>query len=564
MVGMPESFSLPEFGSTEKNNFSEIQKNPEAQANANFVADEAQSRVFSLEDYLNSSGPETIKEFSNQNETGFGSKMIGLRSKLDVAATDEKKAEILDQWKKDSSEEIQQEQEQQQAAAAKDAFGVAEGEELKPEQQEKFDSAFASWETEGKTGYHGFVEEYAEAETPQEQQKLRQKLSSSGLTEEEIQRAITYSESKEYKSYRSRTKSVLVAQQAYEKGGTDGFIAVTEGIEDIDPEDIEALNKLMRENVEELAKTDKRFRSLVDFYEQEDLITERIEENFELENTREVSREVSEVLEASGTTESFNTLSEPAQARIADIVRNGGSTVVATMLQQNMTPSDNGYISVVSGVDVELNVADGNLYIVGEHAKENLVNRSQYKIDPPSPAGFDQTYLRMIVDQNEVASLAQPALHEVLLGLAGKFGDDAENSQLMGEDEANRFHNFIQLMFGEDNIEASQEVARLEDLGIIGNSEEGGQGFRVNNQRLERIHRAMVEYIPTATDNIRLHELGMNYRHFAALAAVWDYTGNDTILPNTTTLQQLTDSLPEDGPARTQALQEFCVQEGYL
>lgn len=555
---MPENIYKHEFGhQNPENNKNEALELGDILGDMQKVADE---RIFDIENAIDDSSESEKSEIEQSVQiSGF------TNADDEIISMMQSGNEKGDQ--NERAEEILQENAEENAnlminMIAMNIWGAEVVDEY-PEKLLIIRSALSTWKSnDDLSGLRLFKSKFNDPKiTEKEKAAMITRLQSSGLTDDEVNKLINFIIfSKESIDYVDNVRQAEKTKAAAEQGLIQKYY---EGTENIDPKNKEALLAQLDANFRMMAKENKALAEVLERQQRESVILQIIEQKIALreatENPPQTKEEIATVLKTTNTSEKFNSFPAPVQAKIEDIVREGGATVITTMMQRNMLPSDNGYEAEVSGARVELNVADGNLYIVGEHAYD-VMNRGQYKIDPPSPAGFDQTFLRMIVDQNEVASMAEPALHEVLLGIAEEFGDDARNNTLMQEDDANRFHNFIQLMLGEDNIEASEEISRLQKLGIIDSSESGG----VDHQRLSRIRRAIVEYIPTATDNIRIHQLGMDYQHFQTLADLWNHTGNDTILPSVDSLQKLTERLPADAIERSRVLQEYCEENGYI
>ena len=431
----------------------------------------------------------------------------------------------------------------------------------------KLQTALAPWATATDTlGITGFAQQYNHPNTtPEERAGMKTALMQNGLTAAEVTRFIEAVNSQLGIAHMKKVQEFEIVDAVIEKSKKEGADVLQKFLENMQtdqPITDEEFHELLQRNIQEFAEDDPIFRQLLQRQQTENQVILLMQQKIDVAAQ---PTEASTQLSDADTQARYEKLPEPVKQAMTRLVAQGGAPILTPMLQNNMQPSDNGYIAQVSGVDVELHTQDGALYIVGEHAKENLVNRSEYKIDPPTAAGFDETYIRMIVDQNGIASLHEPGMRQVLLGLAGKFGEDAENNTIMQADEANRFHNAMEIFFGADDIQASEEMNRLAELGIIGSTVEGGQGFRVNTQRTDSIHRAMAEYIPRSIDARRAHApQQIQYKHFAALAALWNYTGNDTILPTQNDLVQLTNSLPEDTTQRNQALQRYCEEHGYI
>lgn len=260
----------------------------------------------------------------------------------------------------------------------------------------------------------------------------------------------------------------------------------------------------------------------------------------ELKERAQDVQKAAEQLDQRGAGDLFNRLPPEGKLAVVDLVQKSNSVVAANFLSSRPTPSRNGLLTQISGAMVELRFSDRRLYLIGHHAADvRPLNRTRYAIDPATPEQFDDVYMHALMEQNGIDFLQDTRdVTDALALMIASF--DPDDNAMMTREQANRYHNMIDILAGGD-IPRDEEWRRFRELGLI------GSGNRVNTQRMFALGQAMRLYIDDARDTLRHHDaVYIGYEDLVTLTRIWDEKGDGfalgrpDMLPDPAELKRLT------------------------
>lgn len=246
-----------------------------------------------------------------------------------------------------------------------------------------------------------------------------------------------------------------------------------------------------------------------------------------------------QLLEFGVSPDTLASLPPQGQAAVQSVVENGGARMMGALLSNGVS-SDEGFVGNVAGQYVSLDYAEGELYLIGENAGDRA-NQLFYRIDPPTPAGFETVLIHSVGEQNRMPFIANhgPQAEMIWERLVGDPKDDG----FPEEGNIDRFRNFLVLLIGEGSPDEAEEEARLRQLGIITRDAQ-----TINRERVDLFVRALEKYVPSG---LVLHEgdspttvspesPSFNFQDALTLATLWD-TDNRRLPEDLNELKELTE-----------------------
>ena len=405
-------------------------------------------------------------------------------------------------------------------------------------------------------GFAKLHEEYLRALVTDDQEKIgeiKEMFQAEGFSEEETEKILAFIKSKEFGN---KAKAILRTEEQIKlidhdiKKGTNYYAKSLDVIANAeDDEDAQnKFDKFMEEAVEENEELAEEMKDVRELFERTEE-TEELYEEFQKQEAGEVPEAAEQpalsnaatvmLIEAGVTQSVINDLPPEGLAAIESVVDKGGAKVLGTLLANGVSLNDEAFVGKISGQHVSLSFSDRSLFLVGENAADRA-NQSFYKIDPPTPAGFEKILIHSVGEQNRMPYIAQ---HGQQAGIIWeRLVGDPNDKSFPEAQSINRFRNFLVLLIGEGNPDAEGEGDRLEQLGII------TQGVdSVNRSRVDLFVEALEKFVP---GGLVMHEgdspitsdesPGFNFQDALTLAMLWD--DNDSDMPDDLgDLKKLTD-----------------------
>lgn len=184
----------------------------------------------------------------------------------------------------------------------------------------------------------------------------------------------------------------------------------------------------------------------------------------------------------------LESLSPEGQAAVEAVVQNGGGKIMGAVLSNPSSRTDEQFTGTVAGQFVSLDFSESELYLIGENAADRA-NRSLYRIDPPTPAGFEGTLIRSVGEQNRMPYIANH--NAQALGIYAEVGGNPLDESFPEPEDIDRFRNFLVLLVGEGNPDEAGEEERLQALGILTSGVES-----VDRSRVRLFTKAIDQFVP--------------------------------------------------------------------
>jgi len=275
----------------------------------------------------------------------------------------------------------------------------------------------------------------------------------------------------------------------------------------------------------------KAFRDYVAQYEQREQLWQKAQERRELERAESALKEAAPkalsaaaaalLLEAGVNPDVISQLPPEGVQAVESVVGRGGGKMVGALLANGVSLDSEAFTGQVSGQFVSLDFAEGDLFLTGENAADRA-NQSEYRIDPPTPAGFEKVLIHSIGEQNRMPFIANHGAQA--RAMYEEFAGSTEDEALPDPEHIDRFRNFLVLLIGEGGPGEAEEEERLRDLGIL-----DAHGT-VNRSRMQLFRQALEKYVP---NGLVMHEgespvtgspesPGFAFEDAMTLAALWD------------------------------------------
>ncbi|PIQ76990.1 hypothetical protein COU78_03995 [Candidatus Peregrinibacteria bacterium CG10_big_fil_rev_8_21_14_0_10_49_24] len=242
----------------------------------------------------------------------------------------------------------------------------------------------------------------------------------------------------------------------------------------------------------------------------------------------------------------LTSLPPDGQAAVESAVNRGGGRMIGALLSGDTSHTEKALTGEISGQHISLDFNDGELYLIGEKAADRA-NQGEYRIDPPTPAGFETVLIHSIGEQNRMPYIAQHG--QQAAAIWERFAGRTDDEQLPEAKNIDLFRNFIILLIGEGNPGEAEEGSRLQELGILTQGVES-----VDRSRVELFARALEKYVPGSTvlqdgDSGGLggaESPSFNFDDALTLAQLWDKS-TDRFPASINELKNLTDIRLEGG-----------------
>src|SRR3989339_534247 len=275
----------------------------------------------------------------------------------------------------------------------------------------------------------------------------------------------------------------------------------------------------------------KAFRDYVDQYEQREQLWQQAQERRELERAESALKEAAPralsaattvlLLEFGVNSDVLSQLPPEGVSAVESVVGRGGGKMVGALLANGVSLDSEAFTGQVSGQFVSLDFAEGDLFLTGENAADRG-NQSEYRIDPPTPAGFEKVLSHSIGEQNRMQFIANHGAQA--RAMYEEFAGSTEDEALPRQEGIDGFRNFLVLLIGEGGPGEAEEEERLRDLGIL-----DAHGT-VNRSRMQLFRQALEKYVP---NGLVMHEgespvtgspesPGFAFEDAMTLAALWD------------------------------------------
>ena len=275
----------------------------------------------------------------------------------------------------------------------------------------------------------------------------------------------------------------------------------------------------------------KAFRDYIDEQEEREQLWQKAQERRELEHADSALKEAApKALSAAATvmllefgvnSDVLSQLPPEGVSAVESVASRGGGRMLGALLANGVSLNDEAFTGRVSGQFVSLDFAEGDLFLTGENAADRA-NQSEYRIDPPTLAGFERVLIHSIGEQNRMPFIANHGAQA--RAMYEEFAGSTEDEALPRQEGIDGFRNFLVLLIGEGGPGEAEEEERLRDLGIL-----DAHGT-VNRSRMQLFRQALERYVPSG---IVMHEgespvagssesPGFAFEDAVTLARLWD------------------------------------------
>ena len=304
----------------------------------------------------------------------------------------------------------------------------------------------------------------------------------------------------------------------------------------VNDEDPELFGKMMRAKdidafIEEHKKESAALREFWRDQQRVNELNEKYQQAVQLEHAESALQEAAPgalsaattvlLLEFGVNSDVLSQLPPEGVSAVESVVGRGGGRMLGALLANGVSLDSEAFTGQVSGQFVSLDFAEGDLFLTGENAADRG-NQSEYRIDPPTPAGFEKVLIHSIGEQNRMPFIANHGAQA--RAMYEEFAGSTEDEALPRQEGIDGFRNFLVLLIGEGGPGEAEEEERLRDLGIL-----DAHGT-VNRSRMQLFRQALEKYVP---NGLVMHEgespvtgspesPGFAFEDAMTLAALWD------------------------------------------
>ena len=304
----------------------------------------------------------------------------------------------------------------------------------------------------------------------------------------------------------------------------------------VNDEDPELFGKMMRAKdidafIEEHKKESAALREFWRDQQRVNELNEKYQQAVQLEHAESALQEAAPgalsaattvlLLEFGVNSDVLSQLPPEGVSAVESVVGRGGGRMLGALLANGVSLDSEAFTGQVSGQFVSLDFAEGDLFLTGENAADRG-NQSEYRIDPPTPAGFEKVLIHSIGEQNRMPFIANHGAQA--RAMYEEFAGSTEDEALPRQEGIDGFRNFLVLLIGEGGPGEAEEEERLRDLGIL-----DAHGT-VNRSRMQLFRQALEKYVP---NGLVMHEgespvtgspesPSFAFEDAMTLAALWD------------------------------------------